>query len=186
MHRGIALAEGQTKYTVPAIHHVPSNTYLMDSKPIAELIQSYYPEPPVAMFPDFGREIEAEMRTAAGPYWRLSVTPRELHILSPGAQEYFRRTREPVLGPLEIDSEKEEAAWRNCDAALRSVGAKMLTNAAEGPFVLGAQPSTTDFTIAGHLQLARVVDEGIFERLHQYPGFRDIYDTCQRFMNKKD
>ena len=186
MHRGIALAERQTKYTVPAIHHVPSNTYLMDSKPIAELIQSYYPEPPVAMFPDFGREIEAEMRTAAGPYWRLSVTPRELHILSPGAQEYFRRTREPVLGPLEIDSEKEEAAWRNCDAALRSVGAKMLTNAAEGPFVLGAQPSTTDFTIAGHLQLARVVDEGIFERLHQYPGFRDIYDTCQRFMNKKD
>jgi len=35
----------------------------------------------------------------------------------------------------------------------------------------------TDFSIARHLQLARLVEEAVFEGMYSYPGFRDIYDA---------
>ncbi|KAK5656732.1 hypothetical protein OQA88_4280 [Cercophora sp. LCS_1] len=183
---GISLAPGQSKYTVPAIHHLPTSTYLMDSTPIAAFIHSLHPLPPINLASDFGTEILAEMRTAAGPAWRISVTPREVGILSPRAEEYFRQTREPVMGPLEalLDGDKEERAWQEADKGLKAVGDKMRREG--GPFVLGREVSLTDFSIAGHVQLARVVDEKIYERLVGYEGFRGIYEACGRWMERKD
>ena len=66
----------------------------------------------------------------------------------------------------------------------RAVGELMRTTKAEGPFVLGAKPSGTDFFIAGALQSARMVDEGVFQRNMKYPGFKDIYEGCSPYMEK--
>jgi glutathione S-transferase len=119
----------------------------------------------------------------------MSVMSREIHILSPRAQEYFRRTREAALGhPLEdlLDLDTEDEAWNAADDGMRAVGELMRTHKAEGPFVLGARPSGTDFFIAGSLQSARMVDEGVFQRNVKYPGFRDVYEACLPYMEKKD
>jgi glutathione S-transferase len=159
----------------------------MDSSPIAQFLESTYPEPPVPLTSDLGGEIEAKARAVAGKAFRVSVMPRELGILSPRAQEYFRRTREASLGhPLENLLDKEEQIWNEMGDGMRAVGELMLTHKAEGPFVLGAQPSYTDFFIAGSLQSARVVDEGVFQRNIKYPGYKEIYEACQPYMEKKD
>jgi len=186
---GLALGESASKYTVPAIHHVPTNTYIMDSVPISQFIEATYPEKPVHLTSELGKQIEAQARPAIGPVIRISVTPRELNILSPRAQEYFRRTREAALGhPLEdlLDPQKEEEAWNAVGDGMRALGELMRTNKAEGPFVLGAQPSITDFFVAGLLQMIKTVDEGIFEKMVPYPGFKDIYEACQPYMEKRD
>jgi glutathione S-transferase len=177
------------KYTVPAIQHVPTNTYMMDSVPIAQFLESTYPDPPVPLTSELGREIEAKARAVVGTAFRTSVLPREMGILSPRAQEYFRRTREASLGHrLEdlLDPEKEEQGWNAVGDGMRAVGELMRTHKADGPFVLGARPSYTDFFITGSLQSARVVDEGVFQRNIKYPGYKEIYEACLPYMEKKD
>jgi glutathione S-transferase len=177
------------KYTVPAIQHVPTNTYMMDSVPIAQFLELTYPDPPVPLTSELGREIEAKARSVLGMAFRTSVMPREMGILSPRAQEYFRRTREALLGHrLEdlLDPDKEEQTWNAVGNGMRAVGELMRTHKADGPFVLGARPSYTDFFIAGSLQSARVVDEGVFQRNIKYPGYEEIYEACLPYMEKKD
>ncbi|KAL9096881.1 MAG: hypothetical protein Q9165_000845 [Trypethelium subeluteriae] len=177
-----------SKYTVPAIQHTPTNTYIMDSAAIAPFLESTYPDPAVPPTSEPGSEIEAKARAVVGSVFRTSVMPREMGILSPRAQEYFRRTREAALGHrLEdlLGPGKEEQAWDAADGDIRAVGELMRTWRGEGPFVLGDEPSGTDFFIAGSLQSARVVDEGVFQRIIEYPGFGEIYEACQPYMEKK-
>jgi glutathione S-transferase len=162
---------------------------MMDSVPIAQFLESTYPDPPVPLTSELGTEIEAKARVVAGVAFRTSVMPREIGILSPRAQEYFRRTREALLGHrLEdlLDPDKEEQAWNTISDDMRVVGELMQTNKAKGPFILGALPSSTDFFIAGSLQSARVVDEGVFQRNIKFPGFSEIYEACLPYMERKD
>jgi len=190
--KGFGLVPGPSaanRYTVPAIQHVPTNTILMDSSPIAEFLESTYSDPPVPLTSELGREIEIKARTVVGRVFRTSVMPREMGILSPRAQEFFRRTREAMLGHrLEdlLDADKEQQSWEAVDDSVRAVGELMQTHKSDGPFVLGIQPSYTDFFVAGSLQCARMVDEGVFQRMIKYPGFKEIYEACLPYMEKKD
>ena len=168
---------------------MPTNTYVMDSVLIAQFLESTYPDPPVPLTSELGREILAKSRVAVGAAFRTSVMPREIGILWPRSQEYFRRTREASLGHrLEdlLDPDKEEQEWNAVGDGMRAVGKLMQTHKADGPFVLGARPSYTDFFITGSLQSARVVDEGVFQRTIQYPGYKEIYEACLPLMEKKD
>jgi glutathione S-transferase len=157
----------------------------MDSSAIAQFLESTYPEPAVPLTSELGREIEIKSRSIIGRTLSGSIMPREINILPPRSQEYFRRTREASIGRrLEdvLDLNKEEENWLAIDGELRAVGELMRTNKAEGPFVLGARPTYTDFFIAGALQSARMVDEGTFQRVVKYPGYKDIYEGCQPYM----
>lgn len=169
---------------------MPTNTYMMESGTIAQFLESTYPDPPVPLTSELGREIEAKARGVIGPVFTSSVMPREIRILSPRSQEYFRRTREALLGrrleDMLLDPDKEEQGWDALDGSMRAVGELMRTNKADGPFVLGARPSYTDFFISGSLQSGRVVDEGVFQRSIKYPGFKEIYEACLPYMERKD
>ncbi|KAM0259812.1 hypothetical protein ACHAPA_010558 [Fusarium lateritium] len=161
----------------------------MDSPAIADFLESTYPNPPLPLTSDLGREIEAQARSAVAPALRISIPPREILILSPRSQEYFRAKTEAQLGcKLEdsIDQEKEEKAWADVEKKMESLGELMITNKADGPFLLGAEPSYTDFFIAASLQSTRIVDEGVFQRCIVYPGFKAIYEACLPWMEKKD
>ncbi|KAL5351125.1 hypothetical protein ACLOAV_002976 [Pseudogymnoascus australis] len=189
--KGLGLVPGEfptgerQKYTVPAIHHVPTNTHIMDSTPIAKFLEATYPTPPLPLTSELGRTIELRARSVVGPTFRASVLPREINILSPRAQEYFRRTREAALGhKLEDLLDEEEGSWKAVNDGMKEVGELMRTNAAEGPFVLGAKPSYTDFFIAGSLQSARVVEETVFERHMKYAGYKEVYEACLPYMAK--
>ncbi|OAF54345.1 hypothetical protein VC83_09450 [Pseudogymnoascus destructans] len=70
----------EKKHNVPAIHHLPTNTHIIDSTPSPN------------------GTIELQARSVVGPTFRASVVPREINILSLRSQEYFRRTREAALG----------------------------------------------------------------------------------------
>ncbi|PQE22603.1 hypothetical protein CJF31_00011542 [Rutstroemia sp. NJR-2017a BVV2] len=183
----VPLESSAGKYTVPAIHHVPTNTYLIDSVPIAEFLESTYPEPSLPLTSEFGSQIQEQLLPVIGSSLQTSVLARELPILNPRSQEHFRRMYEPLVGhPLEDLIDKEEEAWAAVDKETRAVGELMLKNRADGPFVLGERPSMTDFFIVGLIQCVRVVDEGVFQRLTKYPGFGEIYEACSPFMEKKD
>ncbi|KAB2569268.1 hypothetical protein DBV05_g12058 [Lasiodiplodia theobromae] len=163
----------------------------MDSTPIALFLESTYPAPPLTPPSGHDLAIQSRARAAVGPAFRTSITPRELRILSPRSQEYFRRTREAALGVQRLEElleppGKEEEVWRGVEGAMREVGEMMRTSKAEGPFVLGERPCQTDFWIAGALQAARVVDEGVWRRVVAFPGFAEVYGACEGWMGKMD
>ena len=85
-----------------------------------------------------------------------------------------------------LDSEREEGYWKEADQEIRSIGDMIQSHKAEGPYVLGAEPSYTDFFIAGSLQSARMVDEGVYRRIVRYPGYQEVYEACQPYMQKVD
>ncbi|CAG8119224.1 unnamed protein product [Penicillium olsonii] len=187
--RTLGLASPESgKYTVPAIHHIPTNTYMMDSAPIAEFLESTYPSPPVPLESLLGRQIESQARDVIGPAFRTSIVPREIQVLSPRAQEYFRNTREAILGHALDDllaGDSEERVWEEVADGMRAVD-ELIRSGPEGPFVLGKKPSGTDFFISGSLQSARVVDEGVFERCVAYPGFKEVHEACLPFMERRN
>ena len=190
--RGVHPSDPKAKYTVPVIHHLPTHTFLMDSFPIAQFIQSTYPDPPMTLSSEIGDEVEAGIRIATGKAYRNAVMPREIRILRPPAQAYFRRTRELTLGHrLEdlLDSEEEEeeeATWEGVVEGMKELGPLMRRNEADGPFLLGAKPSYTDFFIAGSLECARVVDESVFQRLMRSGEYEAVYKSCLPYMGKRD
>ena len=160
----------------------------MGSGTISEFLESKYPTKPVTLKSDLGKRIELDARSAAGIPFTHSVTPRERDILSPRSAEYFQRTREAALG-VRLDDmlgADEEASWNSVHDSLTAVSELMLTNSSDGPFILGAEPSYSDFTIAGILQCSREVDERVWERLVRYPGFARIYEGCEPLMDKRD
>lgn len=158
----------------------------MDSIPISKFVESTYPHPPVPLTSELGREVETKARSVLGPPIRTSLTPREIYILSPPAQEFFRRTREAIFGqPLEKLLDGEDDAWKSIGEGLKQVSDLIQTNKVNGPFVLGSQPSYTDFFVAGALETARVIDEGTFRRFVEYPGFRSVYEACLPYINCK-
>ncbi|KAJ6098216.1 hypothetical protein N7499_002590 [Penicillium canescens] len=81
---------------------------------------------------------------------------------------------------------EEEQSWNALADGMRAVGELMQSHKADGPFVLGAQPTYTGFFIAGSLQSARVVHESGFHRISKYPGYKEIYEACLPYMDKKD
>ncbi|KAL9106325.1 MAG: hypothetical protein Q9227_008661 [Pyrenula ochraceoflavens] len=178
---------GSNKYTVPAIHHLPTNTKMMDSTPIAQFLESTYPTPPVPLTSDLGSRIELQSRTTLAPAFRASITPRELPLLTPRAQSYFRRTREadlPAGYKLEDLLKEEEQAWEAVDEGMKGVGELIRTNRAEGPFVLGKGPSATDFFVVGNMEAARVIEESVFKRLVGMPGFGEVYEACRPWLER--
>ncbi|KAG8168376.1 hypothetical protein KVR01_001125 [Diaporthe batatas] len=181
--------QARGRYTVPTIQHVASKKYIMDSAPISRFIEETYPDPPIPLESELGREIEVRARAVVGAVMSKSLWPDEIRILAPPAAEYFRHTREAMLGhPLEdlLDPVADTDRWAAVEGDIDEVGALMRTNAAEGPFVLGSRPSYTDFFIAGALQSAKVIDGSVFERLVKRPGYRDIYSACLPYMARND
>lgn len=76
--------------------------------------------------------------------------------------------------------------WESVWEGMEEVSHLLLTNRSEGMFVLGANPSLTDFFIAGSLQSARVIGGGVFERMVALEGYRRVYEGCEVWMGKRD
>lgn len=189
MSSGLVPREGaKGEYTVPAIHHVPTGKYVMDSGPIYHFLEATYPDFPVPL--DFRRGDFTEARARAMVRATISkwLMPREVNMLAPRAAEYFRRTREAELGrQLEdlLDPAAEEQAWADTQVAVEALS-NLRTSAAEGPFILGVRPNWAELFIAGALQSVKVVDEGVFSGLVTRPGYSDIYSACLPYVAKSD
>lgn len=176
------------KYTVPAIHYLPTDDCIMNSGTIAKFIEQTYPESGMAPWDPAKDELTELMRSSIGPVMQASLVPREIHILSPRAQEYFRRTREARLGvPIEslLEGDREDKAWATIDADLRAMAERLLVDR-PGPFTRSDRPSRRDFFVAGSMESARIIDDGVFQRLHAYGGFGAVYDACLLWMNKRN
>ena len=162
----------------------------MDSIPIAQFLETTYPQPSVQLSSEFGDDLWSQCRAIIGKPLFKSTIPREVHILSPRSQEHFRRNLEAGIGctleELLPKPEEEDKLWEELDDKIRALSELLQKNRGEGPFVLGKQISYADFCIAGSLQSAKVVHQATFERVTGYEGFAFLHEVCETYMDKKD
>lgn len=162
----------------------------MDSASISDFLEKTYPTPPLPLASELAREIQQQAGRTFFNIYTFSLRPREVDILSPRSAEYLGRKMETSLGrPWEdilTDLTKEDEVWSTLHESLMHIGRLIETNKADGPFLLGAQPSFADFHLAGALQCARMISEPVFQRHGNYPGFMTLYKACQPWMERKD
>ena len=159
----------------------------MDSQPISEFLEKTYPELSLPLTSERGRDIEHISRTRLGKTQQISIAPREINILCPRTQEWFRTKIEASFGQtLEsiYEGDKEEQVWEETKADRLKVDELIRANG--GPFVLGKEPSYTDFFLAGNMQSSRMVEESVFDRMYALPGFKAVYDACAPWMERRD
>lgn len=174
------------KFTVPTIHHTPTNKHIMESAAISKFLEDMYPDPPVQLTSELGDKLVAQIWSQLSKTFRASIMPREVAILNPPSAEYFIRNHMGGASPEDLlDAEKEEEAWKSVEGSMQDIGVEMKTNQAEGSFLLGAHPSYADFTIVGAMQSGRMVDENVFQRIVKHPGFADLYEACEPYMLKR-
>ena len=128
-------AEG-TAYTIPAIR-LGSDTYIMDSKKIAEALEKRYPSPPLHLDSPQQKKIE-ESWPKVMLALRGDIHPQIPSMLNKPSEEYFHRTRTERFGMPLSQLQKEfggDKAWQEAKPAILQV-AEVL-KAEGGPFVLG-------------------------------------------------
>jgi glutathione S-transferase len=185
--------EQDSRFTVPAIHHVPTNTYLMDSVPISHFLEETYPDPPAPVTrTELGTQVIIGALTQVMPLLMPLIEGPKWRAATPSAQSRYRDVWEAKAGKgsydaiLEIDPAKEEETWEKMDAGLKAVGGMMTKNAAEGPYIEGSKPTYTDFFVAGTMCYLKSIDEKAFNRLMAYPGWRNVYTACKPFTERAD
>ncbi|KAF9870223.1 hypothetical protein CkaCkLH20_12309 [Colletotrichum karsti] len=157
----------------------PSRTSSSQHTP-ARLTSPFSPVPDPAL--------ETRIRAASGPVLLRSIMPREIRILCPRAAEYFRRSREAGLNGAKLEDvlEGEEERWEDAREGLRGLDEELKGIMAGGRFLGGETPCMTDFFIAGSLQSARTVDEGVFRRAVVVESYKVIYEACLPWMERND
>lgn len=146
-------SDGSPYYTLPVLHDPHTGTTLGDSTAIVRYLDATYPDTP-ALLPPESRALHAAFQTS---WWRVQgaiiyvvVHPVYL-VLNPHSQEFFRTTREKILGKKleEITGEKE---WAKLEEALGLVGQWLDANEEGKRDLIGADKILfADLTLAGAL-----------------------------------
>ncbi|KZT66113.1 hypothetical protein DAEQUDRAFT_635715, partial [Daedalea quercina L-15889] len=159
-------------YTLPMIYDPRTKRVIADSIKIAAYLDDEYPETP-AVSPKELRAFQAVFTEAfmgeLGPAITPLFLPRQLPLLQPASQPYWRRTREQMLGGGRLEDvcppEKYAAQWAEIERAM-GVVATWLDSACDGriTFLGGAAglegaPRFThaDLCVAGFLLWMRIV-----------------------------
>jgi hypothetical protein len=98
-----------------------------------------------------------------------SVMPREIRILLPRSQEYFRRTREASLG------HRLEDLLINHSSRLKGPSNKEISVAWPGTEHKRTVRIVRPYQVANSAQ-----------NLTNTPGYREVYEACLPYMEKKN
>lgn len=177
-------------WSIPAVR-MPDGSYIMDSRKIADALESMKPEPSLRLDSGYVDRVQTAVLDTMKPLAPVIMPRIPEMVLNPSSAEYFRTTRAKRFGmPLEEFAKSEqsgEVAWKGAEPGLREI-AKILREHADGPFVLGKEPSYADLVLAGLLVMAARVDQNdVFQRITGFDGvFAKHYEACQKFVDRDD
>jgi len=158
--------DGSDLYTLPAIHDPSTGAYVSESLVIAEYLDKTYPSTkPILPHNTLGLQTAFVSAFEGSVMWLLMFwLPSLLPFLNPPSLEYFRRTREQLIGKKLEDIIPREEAVEKWAKAKEDMGrtdawyAKM--DGGKGnktPFLMGDALSFADLAVAGYLISQRIV-----------------------------
>jgi glutathione S-transferase len=155
--------DGSPLYTVLAIYDPKTKQYITDSMRIAEYLDQTYPDKPLLFPPGTHALINSFSESIIPKWFNFGVQfllVKSTLALNDNSAEYFRRTREALLGKtfeeLYLTGTAKNVEWAKGRANLEDLG-KELKKQGGGPYFLGAQISFADFALAGFFLWTRIV-----------------------------
>ncbi|KAK5716222.1 hypothetical protein LTR17_016564 [Elasticomyces elasticus] len=177
-------------YTCPCIR-LPDGTFIMDSNPIAEKLESLYPEPSMRMENGLWKEMAVVcdgLVFSAGPDF---LCPLVNDILREPAGAWFSEDRHKRFGATLPDIEVGmggEKCWEASKPGLEKLKALLTTHKEdEGPFILGSKPSYGDLIAAGlFASLKRMHAERAEKVMGFDESFVKVLKACEPWLKKVD
>lgn len=160
-------SDGSPYYTLPVLYDPATKTAIADASPIADYLDTTYPDPP-KVFPDGTRALHAAFFTAIFgllemQMYRLIVLPGLVNA-GPRAVDYYRWSKEALFGmtleEITPEGEGREQLWREIESGWKQV-AKWFDAADGGEgkrcFMGGVKPCYADFHIAARLICVKAI-----------------------------
>jgi len=182
-------ADGNEKYTTPAIVDSETGKKISDSMVIAEYLDETYPDKPTLFPPGTAAAIAIFQsvwhKVVLAEMFPLML-PRVFLHLNPESQVFFRKTREPAFGcKIEeiLPVPKRPEQLEKLKAGLSKVAASLDKNGKDKLFFLGDTFSYADCIIGGWLIVAKKMWESSeWEAIAAHDGGRwgKIVEHCEK------
>ena len=146
---------------------LPDETYIMESKKIAQYLEEKHPSPPLHLNAPELAKLESLLPAlhTRDSLVRVYFPLVPQRILSGYSQEYWRRTREEWIGQSIPDFERTstlEQAFEASAPILKQV-TELLQSKPEGPFFLGKTVSYVDFVWGAYFLWMREMGDEVFD-----------------------
>ncbi|EXJ85450.1 hypothetical protein A1O1_05814 [Capronia coronata CBS 617.96] len=125
----------------------------MDSRKIADVLESEYPDPALHLESPYQARIEALVGKLLGQIMPIFVPLVPKVFLNPASQKYYVPSRETSLG-MALD-EYHKGADQALDQArptIKQIG-DMLDENASGPYLQGQEPCYADFIVVSWIRM---------------------------------
>lgn len=157
----------------------------MDSRKIADYIESQSPSPALHLDSDYLQKVES-LWTEMGVFAPIFVPLVPKVLLNERSAEYFYATREEAFG-MSLDQVAEilggETAWNSTQLVLTKFTELLKEN--EGTYFMGATPSYADLVWGGVLLFLECLGEEILEEALERSGdaqvHRDLLAAIRRW-----
>ncbi|KAG6824215.1 hypothetical protein H0H87_012263, partial [Tephrocybe sp. NHM501043] len=144
-------SEGAIQYTLPAIHDPNTSKSIADSIPIAEYLDSAYPDTP-KLFAEGSKAKQVAFINALpgnlSSLWQFTIAHSHGVLNDPEAAAYFRRTREAMFGGSKLEDvcpkgDNAKVEWAKVKAEFEEVHTLWLKgkDTSDGPYFTGSQPA---------------------------------------------
>lgn len=164
----------------------------MNSANTVKELESSHPEPSLHLDADLhGLATEAAEGLALVVWWDgLALLPKT--CLNERSATYFEETRKVTFGASLDDvaaAKGGQQAWQTAAApggAAEKLG-RVLTEhkKADGPFILGSEPSYGDFVVASVFECFERISKSEYQKLITlHPTFRPLHEACRPWLER--
>ncbi|KAF5137836.1 Glutathione S-transferase-like protein ustS [Metarhizium anisopliae] len=181
--------ESGTPYTIPTVI-LPDNTWIMDSRKIANHMEKSHPQPSVHL--DSPILPKVEQLTSDVFYHLLAVCVARIpvNLLNSHSADYWYTTRGEAVGMPVGEFKKKyggEVAYSGAEPFLQKITALLRDNDA-GPFFMGSTVSYADFVWVSALVFFKRVDEDIYRQVLQRTGDKSVHvklvEACEPWLQR--
>ncbi|KAJ5391821.1 hypothetical protein N7509_007311 [Penicillium cosmopolitanum] len=163
------------RYTIPAII-TPDGKYMMDSRPIAEYLESKHPSPSLHLDSSIVDQVDALWWKYMGAIMPIFLNQVPKRILNDASLEHWYRTRKAFVG-MSVEELEEtkggEKAWNEAEPVLREATASLKQT--EGLFFLGETISYADFIWGSVLLFSERIGPDFFEEALKRTGDAQVH-----------
>lgn len=177
-------------YTVPMLKFA-DGSYMMDSLPIVQRLETLYPEPSLPMNLDLLKRMGSTQAKALGPLSAVIIPRVRRNVLCEPSEAWFKQDRERRFGMPEEQYEREhggEGAWKSAKDGQQLLASFLKEQKQdEGPFILGSTVCYVDFVLVGRLEFADAVGDEVYERfVSGVDGLRELHQACKPWFERSD
>ncbi|KAJ9608693.1 hypothetical protein H2200_006464 [Cladophialophora chaetospira] len=176
---------GPYEYTSPTVL-LPSGEYVMDSRPIANKLESLHPTPSLHLDSPYLARMEEFLPKAVNAVRPVFMPLVPKVFLNTPSAEYFTKSREKSVGKsLDEYAQGKEQAFEDVKPFVKELGGWFAENS-EGPFLLGKEVSYADVMVLGWL---RMLDRlGVVDRIFEAEGggkLKEAYEAAGKWFERE-